>query len=74
MHESPKSPRRFLPETKVATGTASGAGAALVLWLADLAGLDMPQAVAAAIVTLVMAVAAWLAPHTRRGDDAEGTA
>lgn len=67
-HEVPKPVPSKRPEKKVVASTASGAGVAVVMWLAALVGLDLPAGVAEAVVVLAVAVAGWLAPHTPRGE------
>lgn len=70
MHATPKDPRRFLPEKKVAAVGGAGAAVTVIVYVADLIGHDLPTNVAVAVVALVMLVAGYLAPHTRR--DADG--
>lgn len=55
-------------ETKFTAATISGAAVLVVVYVAGLLGLDLPEAVAEAAVFLVMSAAAYLAPHTRRED------
>lgn len=55
-------------ERKVTSAAVSAAGVTLLVYLAGLAGVQVPSEVAAAAVTLVAAVAGWLAPHTPRPD------
>lgn len=42
------------PDRKVAAGGVGGALATIVIWVADLAGVDMPGQVAAAVVVIAM--------------------
>ena len=67
-HTAPAAERTWKPEKKVTASTAGGAGAAVVMWLAALVGLDLPAGVAEAVVVLAVAVAGWLAPHTPRSE------
>ncbi|MEV2274023.1 hypothetical protein AB0I72_00425 [Nocardiopsis sp. NPDC049922] len=64
MHEAPKSSAR--PEKKVTVATASAAAVTVLVFATSQFGMDVPETVAAAAVTLVVFVAGWLAPHTRR--------
>lgn len=48
------------PEPKVLAGTAAGALAVLVVWVAGLFGLDVPAEAAAALTVLLGAGAAYL--------------
>jgi hypothetical protein len=66
MHEAPKPTATARPEAKVIAATVSGAAVTVLVFVASQFGLEVPEAVAAAAVTLVAAVAAYLAPHTRR--------
>ncbi|WP_017599189.1 hypothetical protein [Nocardiopsis lucentensis] len=66
MHSTPKAPGHLAPEKKVTAAGASGAAVTVLIYVAGLFGLDVPEVVAAAAVTLVAAAAAYLAPHTRR--------
>ncbi|MFY7069575.1 hypothetical protein ACOQFV_27270 [Nocardiopsis changdeensis] len=71
MHATPRDPARYLPEKKVTAAGGAGGVALVLVWLASLAGLDMPEAVAHGFVYLAALVAAYLAPHTRRDDTEE---
>lgn len=51
---------RLTPEPKVAAGTAAGAVAVLVAYVADLAGLELPPAVIAALTVLLALGTAYL--------------
>lgn len=65
-HEIPKPTKTTRPEKKVAAATVSGAAVTLIIFIAGLFGLDVTAEVAAAAVTVVAAVAGYLAPHTGR--------
>ena len=54
------------PETKVLAAGVAGAATTLIIFIASLFGLEVTEVVAAAAVTVVAAVAGYLAPHTRR--------
>ena len=43
----------------------------VLIYVAGLAGLDLPEMVAEAAVVLVVAVAGYVAPHTRRPEVGE---
>lgn len=58
-HEAPVS---LVPTRKVASGALGGAVATLVLWIIDVTGVELPQAVAAAIATIVVFAVAYLVP------------
>ena len=58
-HEAPVS---LAPTRKVASGALGGAVATLVLWIIDVTGVELPQAVAAAIATIVVFAVAYLVP------------
>lgn len=66
MHEAPKPTTPKRPEAKVLAAGVSGAATTLIIFIAGLFGLEVPAEVAAAAVTVVAAVAGYLAPHTRR--------
>lgn len=66
MHEAPKPTTSKRPEAKVVAATVSGAAVTLIIFITSLFGLDVPAEVAAAAVTVVAAVAGYLAPHTTR--------
>jgi hypothetical protein len=65
---STKRNRPVLPEKKVTAATLAGAIATILIWVLHLTGVDMPSEVAAAITTVLAAVAGYLAPHTHRPD------
>lgn len=48
------------PTPKLVAGTVSGAAVIVLLWVADVVGLDLPQAVAGSIVLLGAALAAYV--------------
>lgn len=50
------------PVPKVAAAGTSGAAATVLVWIADAVGLDLPPAVAAALVTLAAFAAGYLTP------------
>lgn len=52
---------------KVQAGGAAGAVTVLLVWLAGLAGLDIPAEVAAAITTLISTGAAYLKKEAEGG-------
>jgi putative flippase GtrA len=66
MHEAPKPAASKKPEAKILAAGLSAAAVTLIIFIASLAGLEVPAEVAAAAVTVVAAVAGYLAPHTRR--------
>jgi hypothetical protein len=57
-----------VPEKKVTAATLAGAIATILVWVLHLAGVDVPSEVAAAITTVLAAIAGYLAPHTHRPD------
>lgn len=65
-HAAPGPEPTARPEAKVVAATVSGAAVTLIIFIASLFGLEVPAEVAAAAVTVVAAVAGYLAPHTRR--------
>lgn len=71
MHEAP-GPRdaTLVPEKKVTAAGVSAAAATLIIFITGLFGLEVTAEQAAAAVTVVAFVAAYLTPHTRRGADA----
>jgi hypothetical protein len=71
---STKRNRSVLPEKKVTAATLAGAIATILVWVLHLFGVDMPSEVAAAITTVLAAVAGYMAPHTHRPDLAEPAA
>ncbi len=62
-----------MPEKKVTAATLAGAVATILVWILHLAGVDVPSEVAAAIATVLAAVAGYFAPHTHRPDLAPAT-
>ena len=61
----------MLPEKKVTAAALAGAVATILVWILHLTGIDIPPEVAAAITTILAAVAGYLAPHTHRPDLAQ---
>jgi hypothetical protein len=59
--------RALAPEPKVVAGTLAGALVVLVAYVADLAGLELPPAVTAALTTLLALGAAYLKSNGDRG-------
>jgi hypothetical protein len=59
-----------VPEKKVTAATLAGAIATILIWILQLTGVDVPAEVAAAIATLLAAVAGYLTPHTPRPEAA----
>lgn len=57
-----------MPEKKVTAATLAGAIATILVWVLHLTGVDIPAEVAAAITTILAAVAGYMAPHTHRPD------
>jgi len=57
-----------VPEKKVTAAALAGAIATILVWILNLAGVDMPAEVAAALTTILAAVAGYMAPHTHRPD------
>ena len=57
-----------MPEKKVTAATLAGAIVSIAVWIMHLTGIDIPAEVAAAITTVLAAVAGYLAPHTHRPD------
>ena len=68
VHARPEQPRRLAPEKKVGAAGVAAAAVLVLVWLARLVGLDLPEHVAEAVIALVMFGAAYLAPPTRRRD------
>ena len=58
------------PTPKVAAGTTAGAAVLVLVWAAGLAGLEVPELVAGALVLLIGNGAAWLKSERPRGDHA----
>jgi uncharacterized membrane protein len=57
------------PEKKVTAATLAAAIVTIVIWiLRTFADVDVPAEVAVAISTVVVAIAAYFAPHTHRPD------
>lgn len=52
-----------MPEKKVTTATLAGAIVTILIWILGLAGVHMPAEVAAAITTILTALAGYLTPH-----------
>jgi hypothetical protein len=50
---------RMLPDRKVAVGAGAGSIGTVVIWLAGLAGVDVPPEVAAALVTVITFVVSY---------------
>ena len=50
------------PTRKVSTAGVSGAATAVVLWIVDSAGVEVPAGIAAAIATIVAAALAYAVP------------
>ncbi|MCW2864743.1 MAG: hypothetical protein JWP48_6451 [Actinoallomurus sp.] len=63
-----------VPEKKVTAATLAGAVVTILVWILHLTGVDIPSEVAAAITTVLAAVAGYMAPHTHRPDLAEPVA
>jgi hypothetical protein len=63
-----------VPEKKVTAATLAGAIVTILIWILHLTGVDIPSEVAAAITTVLAAVAGYMAPHTHRPDLAEPVA
>jgi hypothetical protein len=63
-----------LPEKKVTAATLAGAIATILVWILHLTGVDIPSEVAAAMTTVLAAVAGYMAPHTHRPDLAKPVA
>lgn len=59
--------RHLAPEPKVVAGTLAGALTVLVAYVADLAGLELPPAVTAALTTLLAIGTAYLRSNGDRG-------
>lgn len=55
-------------ETKVTAAGAAGSAVVVLVWVASLFGVAMPELVAESIVALAAFGAGYLAPHTRRDD------
>jgi hypothetical protein len=62
---------RPVPEKKVTAAALAGAVATILVWILHLTGVDIPPEVAAAITTILAAVAGYMAPHTHRPDLAQ---
>jgi len=60
-----------VPEKKVTAATLAGAVVTILVWVLHLTGVDIPSEVAAAITTVLAAVAGYMAPHTHRPDLAQ---
>lgn len=59
--------RSLAPEPKVTAAVLAGALTVLVAYVADLAGLELPPAVSAALTTILAAGAAYLRRNGDRG-------
>lgn len=59
--------RSLAPEPKVVAGTLAGALTVLLAYVADLAGLELPPAVVAALTTLLALGTAYLKRNGDRG-------
>lgn len=59
--------RSLAPEPKVVAGTLAGALTVLLAYVADLAGLELPPAVTAALTTLLALGTAYLRSNGDRG-------
>lgn len=59
--------RSLAPEPKVVAGTVAGALTVVVAYVADLAGLELPPAVTAALTTLLALGTAYLKANGDRG-------
>lgn len=59
--------RSLAPEPKVVAGTLAGAVSVLLAYVADLAGVELPPAVTAALVTLLALGTAYLKSNGDRG-------
>jgi hypothetical protein len=57
-----------VPEKKVTAATLAGAIVTILIWVLHLAKIDIPPEVAAALTTIFVFVAGYLAPHTHRPD------
>ena len=57
-----------MPEKKVTAAALAGATVTIIVWILRLANVEVPAEVAAAITTILAAVAGYLAPHTHRPD------
>jgi len=57
-----------VPEKKVTAATLAGAIVTILIWILHMAKIDMPAEVATALTTVIVFVAAYLAPHTHRPD------
>jgi len=59
---------------KVAAGGAAGAAAIVLVWLASLFGLDIPDYVAQAATVLISLVVGYMVPDDRSGGSGEHSA
>jgi len=51
------------PKPKVAGGVLAGALSVIVIWVASLAGVEVPGSVGAALATVIGFLAAWFVPE-----------
>jgi len=51
------------PKPKVAGGVLAGALSVIIVWVASLAGVEVPGAVGAAIATVIGFLVAWIVPE-----------
>lgn len=56
--------KTLVPTAKVAAGAGAGAATILLVWVANLCGLDVPAEVASAVTVLLSTAAAWLKKET----------
>jgi uncharacterized membrane protein len=61
-------------EKKVTAAALAGAVVTIAIWILHMFDVEVPSEVAAAITTVLAAVAGYLAPHTNRPDLAPETA
>jgi hypothetical protein len=57
--------------SKVGVGAAAGAVTIVLVWIANMLGLDVPAEVASAVTVLITAVVGWLTPETATIDSGE---
>ena len=53
---------KIKPTNKVAAGALTGSVVVVLTYIADLAGTELPAAVAVAVATILSAVASWFTP------------
>ena len=51
---------------KVTAAAASGAAVTIIVWGASLAGLDIPEVVQGALITIIVAIAGYVVTDPRR--------